>query len=161
MRRELMEKCNLHTVLRLPKGIFASAGVKTNVLFLSREKKGNTETIWFYDLRTNMPAFGKTAPLKPEHFAEFESCFGDDPTGKSVREDQGKMGRFRCFTRANIAERDENLDISWLRDESSETNETLNTPEDIAAAILGHLRSALDEIEAVADELAEPIEVEE
>ena len=161
VRQDLMTKCNLHTILRLPKGIFASAGVKTNVLFFSREKESNTEAVWIYDLRSNMPAFGKTSPLKTDHFAEFENCFGDDPTGKTPRKDQGETGRFRCFTREEIFERDENLDISWLRDESDETDETLNTPEDIAAAILGHLRAALSEIEAVADELTEPVGVEE
>ena len=161
VRHELMQKCNLHTILRLPKGIFTSAGVKTNVLFFDRRKKSNTEAIWFYDLRTNMPVFGKNTPLKPEHFAEFISSFGDDQNGESVREDQGDTGRFRRFTRNEIAERDENLDISWLRDESSDTDETLNTPEDIATAIFGHLQSALNEIQAVVDELAETVEVGE
>lgn len=161
VRQGLMAECNLHTVLRLPKGIFASAGVKTNVLFFCREKESNTQVVWFYDLRTNMPAFGKTNPLRPEDFAEFESCFGDDPTGRSAREDQGETGRFRCYSRDDIADRDDNLDISWLRDDTDDTAATLNTPEDIAAAIVGHLRSALGEIEAIADELAEADGVEE
>lgn len=161
VRHELMDKCNLHTILRLPTGIFASAGVKTNVLFFDRRKKSNTEAVWFYDLRVNMPVFGKTTPLKPEHFAEFENCFGGDQNGRSAREDQGEAGRFRRFTREEISMRDENLDISWLRDESGNAEETLNTPEDIADAILGHLRSALSEIEAVANELRETVGVEE
>tara|TARA_R110002051_G_scaffold320520_5_gene406007 strand:- start:6664 stop:8073 length:1410 start_codon:yes stop_codon:yes gene_type:complete len=161
VRQDLMAKCNLHTILRLPKGIFASAGVKTNVLFFSREKAKSTEAVWFYDLRANMPAFGKTSPLKTEHFAEFESFFGDDPNGESPRKDQGETSRFRCFKREEIAGRDENLRISWLRDESEETEDTLETPDDIAAAILGHLRAAMGEIEAVADELTEPVGVEE
>ena len=161
VRKDLMAKCNLHTVLRLPKGIFTSAGVKTNVLYFSREKDVSTEAVWFFDLRSNMPAFGKNNPMRTEHFAEFESCFGDDPLGKSPREDHGEVGRFRCFTREDIAERDENLDISWLRDGSDDGSDVIDTPEDLAALILSHLRSAISEIEAVADELAENVGVEE
>ena len=73
IRVDLMDKCNLHTVLRLPTGIFYAQGVKTNVLFFTRGKvdKGNTKEVWFYDLRTNMPSFGKTTPLKTEHFDDF------------------------------------------------------------------------------------------
>jgi type I restriction enzyme M protein len=108
-----------------------------------------------------MPALGKTSPLKIDHFAEFENCFGDDPTGKTPRKDQGETGRFRCFTREEIVDRNENLDISWLRDESDETDETPNSPEEIATEILGHLRAALSEIEAVSNELTEPVGVEE
>ena len=77
IRVDLMDKCNLHTILRLPTGIFYAQGVKTNVLFFNREKtdKGNTKEVWFYDLRTNMPSFGKTNPLKKEHFADFEAAY--------------------------------------------------------------------------------------
>ena len=77
IRQDLMEKCNLHTILRLPTGIFYAQGVKTNVLFFSRGKsdKGNTKEIWFYDLRSDMPSFGKTNPLKESHFDEFVDCY--------------------------------------------------------------------------------------
>ncbi|HBC9216607.1 TPA: N-6 DNA methylase [Citrobacter freundii] len=163
VRRELMDKCDLHTVLRLPTGIFTSAGVKTNVLFFSRgsKKKDNTRSVWFYDLRTNMPVFGKTTPLLDEHFAEFESCFGNDPHGKSTREDQGETGRFRCFSRQEIADREDGLAISWLRDEGGDAQDAAETPEEIAALILSHLQSAMNEIEAVVGELIEPSEVNE
>lgn len=163
VRRELMDKCDLHTVLRLPTGIFTSAGVKTNVLFFSRgsKKKDNTRSVWFYDLRTNMPVFGKTTPLLDEHFAEFESCFGNDPHGKSTREDQGETGRFRCFSRQEIADREDGLAISWLRDESGDAQDAAETPEEIAALILSHLQAAMNEIEAVVGELIEPSEVNE
>jgi type I restriction enzyme M protein len=163
VRRDLMDKCNLHTVLRLPTGIFASAGVKTNVLFFSRgsKKKDNTGSVWFYDLRTNMQVFGKTTPLLDEHFSEFEKCFGSDPHGKSKREDQGETGRFRCFPRQEIADRDDDLAISWLRDESGDVEDAAETPEEIAALILSHLQSAMNEIEAVVGELVEPAEVQE
>lgn len=163
VRRELMDKCDLHTVLRLPTGIFTSAGVKTNVLFFSRgnKKKDNTRSIWFYDLRTNMPVFGKTTPLLDAHFAEFESCFGNDPHGKSTREDQGETGRFRCFSRQEVAAREDDLAISWLRDESGGVQDAAETPEEIAALILSHLQLAMNEIEAVVGELIEPSEVNE
>ncbi|EAP83968.1 N-6 DNA methylase [Sulfitobacter sp. EE-36] len=155
VRRDLMESCNLHTVLRLPKGIFSSAGVKTNVLFFSRDGEKSTEDVWFYDLRSNMPTFGKNNQLKPEHFTEFERCFGEDPLGRSSREDQGEMGRFRCFSREEIAERNENLDISWLREEVNDAGDIIGAPEDIASAILSHLRSAVGEMEAAINELDE------
>ena len=115
-----MDKCNLHTILRLPTGIFYAQGVKTNVLFFQRglTDKNNTKAVWIYDLRTNMPAFGKRIPLTREHFQDFEAAYGNDPNGESPRTDRGETGRFRCFTREAIAKRNENLDISWLRDES-------------------------------------------
>lgn len=77
IRQDLMEKCNLHTILRLPTGIFYAQGVKTNVLFFTRGKTDhdNTREIWFYDLRSDMPSFGKTNPLKESHFDEFVECY--------------------------------------------------------------------------------------
>jgi type I restriction enzyme M protein len=162
LRTWLMELCDLHTVLRLPTGIFYAQGVKTNLLFFTRGKtdRGNTKAVWFYDMRANMPAFGKTTPLTVEHFAEFESCYGDDPLGRTKRKDQGENGRFRCFTREQIKERGDNLDITWLRDESGDSEDQLTEPDDIAAAIIGHLRNALEEIEALTEEL-EPEAAEE
>ncbi|MDI1313518.1 N-6 DNA methylase, partial [Prosthecobacter sp.] len=78
IRRDLMDKCNLHTILRLPTGIFYAQGVKTNVLFFTRghTDKGNTKEVWVYDLRANMPQFGKRTPLTREHFTEFDAAFG-------------------------------------------------------------------------------------
>lgn len=163
VRNELMQACNLHTVLRLPTGIFYAAGVKTNVLFFSKEEKtdGGTKNVWIYDMRASMPRFGKTSPLEYKHFESFIACFGDDPYGRSPREDQGESGRFRRFTREEIAKQNDNLDITWLRDDGKEIEEELTELDDITTAILGHLRSALMEIEAVADELVENIEVNE
>lgn len=160
VRHELMNKCDLHTILRLPTGIFSSAGVKTNVLFFSRghKKKNNTDTVWFYDLRTNAPAFGKTTPLLDEHFSEFEKCYGGDPHGKSKRLDQGETGRFRCYSRQEIADREDDLAISWLRDESDDIENAAETPEEIAALILSHLQSAMTEIDSVVGEFTEPVE---
>lgn len=85
IRRDLMDKCHLHTILRLPTGIFYAQGVKTNVLFFTRGKtdKGNTQGVWVYDLRANMPQFGKRTPLMRAHFAEFEAAYGNKADGSS------------------------------------------------------------------------------
>jgi type I restriction enzyme M protein len=156
LRNWMMELCDVHTILRLPTGIFYSQGVKTNVLFLTRGKtdRANTKHVWVYDMRANMPNFGKTRLLTVADFADFETAYGEDPLGKAERTDQGEAGRFRRFTRAEIATRNDNLDIAWLRDDDGASEETLTEPDDIAAAIIGHLRAALAEIEAVSDELA-------
>lgn len=118
VRTDLMEKCNLHTILRLPKGIFYAAGVKANVLFFTRGKtnEGNTKDVWIYDLRTNMPAFSKRLKIGHEHFKDFETVYGTDPFGLAERIDQGEQGRFRRFTREQIREQGDNLDINWLKD---------------------------------------------
>ncbi|OYE02733.1 SAM-dependent methyltransferase [Nostoc sp. 'Peltigera membranacea cyanobiont' 232] len=155
LRQQLMELCDLHTILRLPTGIFYAQGVKTNVLFLTRGKsdRGNTKAVWVYDLRANMNSFGKTRLLTVADFAAFETAFGDDPFAKAPRTDQGEEGRFRPFTREQIAARNDNLDIAWLRDTSNDPEDELSEPEEIAAAIAGHLRAALEEIEAYSEEL--------
>jgi type I restriction enzyme M protein len=155
LRTWLMELCNLHTILRLPTGIFYAQGVKTNVLFFQRGKtdKANTKAVWVYDLRANMPAFGKTRPLTVEDFADFEKAYGDDPSGGTKRKDQGEEGRWRCFTREQITARNDNLDIAWLRDTEAEAEEQLTEPEDVAAVIIGHLKAALADIEELSEEL--------
>ncbi|EZP31292.1 class I SAM-dependent DNA methyltransferase [Pseudomonas sp. RIT288] len=161
VRQHLMQVCNLHTILRLPTGIFYAAGVKTNVLFFSKEKGGGTNNIWIYDMRVNMPRFGKTTPLELKHFKDFVENFGDDPHGKSPRKELGRNANFRCFTREEVANRNDNLDISWISEDEAANEEGLTELEEISAAIIRHLRSALVEIEAVDDEFAESIEVEE
>ncbi len=163
LRNWLMDLCDLHTILRLPTGIFYAQGVKTNVMFLtkkSEERVGATKQVWFYDLRAQMPNFGKNRVLTADDFAPFIAAYGDDPHGTAKRTDEGEAGRFRVFTREDIAKRNDNLDISWLREDEEVVEEGLTEPDDIAVAILGHLRAALEEIEAVADELAEAEEVE-
>lgn len=167
LRTWLMELCHLHTILRLPTGIFYAQGVKTNVLFFQRGQsgkdyadKGNTSAVWVYDMRANMPAFGKTRPLTVADFAEFETAYGSDPNGDAERKDQGEDSRWRMFSREAISARNDNLDIAWLRDTEAEAEETLTEPEDIAAAIIGHLKAALEEIEALSEEI-EPDSVEE
>ncbi len=162
LRTWLMDLCNLHTILRLPTGIFYAQGVKTNVLFFQRGKadKANAKAVWVYDMRANMPAFGKTRPLSVADFAEFETAYGSDPNGGGERKDQGEDSRWRVFSREAVAARNDNLDIAWLRDTEAEAEEALTEPEDIAAAIIGHLKAALDEIEALSEEI-EPDGVEE
>jgi type I restriction enzyme M protein len=155
LRSWLMELCKLHSILRLPTGIFYAQGVKTNVLFFQRGKidKANTKAVWVYDMRADAPAFGKTRPLAVQDFADFEKAYGNDPNGAAKRKDQGEEGRWRCFTREGIKARNDNLDISWLRDTEVDTEEHLTEPEDIAAAIIGHLKAALEEIETLSEEL--------
>lgn len=151
IRTDLMDKCDLHTILRLPTGIFYAQGVKTNVLFFTRGQKdtGNTKAVWIYDMRTNAPAFGKRTPLTREHFAEFERAYGADPLGKSKRKDEGEEGRFRKFSREDIAKRGENLDITWLKDEGHHSADDLPEPEEIAAEIMANLQTAMAEMEAL------------
>ncbi|TIM34157.1 MAG: SAM-dependent methyltransferase [Mesorhizobium sp.] len=162
LRTWLMDLCNLHTILRLPTGIFYAQGVKTNVLFFQRGKtdKAHTKALWVYDMRANMPAFGKTRPLTVTDFAEFEAAYGTNPNGGAERKEQGAEGRWKRFSREAIAARNDNLDIAWLRDTETEAEEALTEPEDIAAAIIGHLKAALEEIEALSEEL-EPDSVED
>jgi type I restriction enzyme M protein len=165
IRADLMDKCDLHTILRLPTGIFYAQGVKTNVLFFTRgpakKDKGNTERVWVYDLRANMPSFGKKRPLRRDRevndFATFEAAVGDDPFGRSERIDQGDAGRFRCFTREDVRKRGDNLDISWLRDESVAGHEDLPEPEEIAAEIMAKLREAMEEMVEEMDALSEAL----
>lgn len=155
IRRDLMEKCNLHTILRLPTGIFYAQGVKTNVLFFTRgeKEKGNTKGVWVYDLRANMPQFGKRTPLTRAHFAEFEKAFGKKTDGSSKRNDQGTEGRLRYFTREDIAARSDSLDISWLKDDNETAAGDLPEPEVLVQEAIGELESAVEELRAILAEL--------
>jgi len=161
IRRDLMDKCNLHTILRLPTGIFYAQGVKTNVLFFTRgeQDKGNTKEVWVYDLRANMPQYGKRTQLVREHFAEFEAAFGDDPLvgakALAKRQDTGEQGRFRKFTREQIAARGDSLDIAWLKDDSDTSADELPEPALLAQEAMGELEAALDELRGILEELGE------
>ncbi len=153
----LMQDCNLHTVLRLPRGTFTpySQGVKANVIFF--QKGLPTEHVWIFDARSNVPGITKKdRPLSPQHFAEFEQCYGNDPNGqcKPKRKDLGETGRFRRFHATEIAERSYKLDITWLKDESLESSDDLPDPQDLATeaitaleAIVGDLRDIVALIE--------------
>ncbi|BCR05318.1 type I restriction endonuclease [Desulfuromonas versatilis] len=164
IRADLMDKCNLHTILRLPTGIFYAQGVKTNVLFFTRGKtdKGNTKEVWVYDLRTNMPQFGKRTLLTHKHFEEFEAAYGEDPKGAAEsltqRVDTGEKGRFRKYSREWVAERGDSLDIIWLKDESNGGTEDLPDPEELAQEALGELEAAMNELHGILEELGAEVE---
>ena len=119
--------------------------------------KNNTfpTNLWFYDLRTNMPSFGKRTPFTLDTLTPFIQAYGKKPDGSSKRKDEGEEGRFRKFTREEIQARGDNLDITWLRDECVERAEDLPEPDEIAAEILTHLQTATEEMEALM-ELLEP-----
>ena len=164
IRRDLMDKCNLHTILRLPTGIFYAQGVKTNALFFTRgeKDKDNTKEVWVYDLRANMPQYGKRTQLVREHFAEFEAAFGDDPLvgakALAKRKDTGEQGRFRKFTREQIVARGDSLDIAWLKDNSDTNADALPEPAVLAQEAMGELEAALDELRGILEELGEDVE---
>lgn len=161
IRRDLMEKCNLHTILRLPTGIFYAQGVKTNVLFFNKgeKEKGNTKGVWVYDLRTNTPQFGKRTPLTRKFFAEFEKAFGKKSDGSSKRTDQGIEGRFRYFSREDVATRGESLDISWLKDDSVTAASDLPEPEVLAQLAITDLEGAVEDLRSILLELGLEAEV--
>ncbi len=159
IRRDLMDKCRLHTILRLPTGIFYAQGVKTNVLFfhkISQAATGSTQDVWVYDMRANAPKFGKRTPLTYAHFADFIAAYGKDPNGKSKRQDQGEQGRWRCYSREWIAnEKGDSLDIAWLKDDSAEDAADLPEPAVLARVAVEELNGALAELEAILVELGE------
>ncbi|BCA90609.1 class I SAM-dependent DNA methyltransferase [Vreelandella aquamarina] len=185
VRRDLMNKCNLHTILRLPTGIFYALGVKTNVLFFTKgsvadkyQEENCTENVWVYDLRTNMPSFGKRTPFGDAHLKPFEDVYGDSPNGDSERkegeysfhsedielpehsdENEGidprlAHSRWRSFSRQWIAEhKGDSLDISWLRDSDSVDAANLPEPSVLAGEAMEELVQALGELDALMREL--------
>ncbi len=160
IRADLMDKCNLHTILRLPTGIFYAQGVKTNVLFFSRGTRdtGNTKAVWVYDLRANTPQFGKRTPFTLAFLQPFITAYGDQPDGGAARVDEGESGRFRCFTREWIAERGDSLDIAWLKDDAAVDAADLPEPAALAQEAQGELEHALVELEAILAELGAEVE---
>ncbi|CAI3202407.1 class I SAM-dependent DNA methyltransferase [Clostridium neonatale] len=149
IREDLMDKCNLHTILRLPTGIFYAQGVKTNVLFFTRgiEDKGNTKDVWFYDLRTNMPSFGKTNPLKESHFDDFVKAYTAEDREKVEDE------RWNKFTREQIREKNDNLDLGLIKDDSILDYEDLPDPIESAEQAVAKLEEATDLLMSVIKEL--------
>ena len=141
----LMQDCNLHTVLRLPRGTFTpySQGVKANVVFF--QKGAPTENVWIFDARANVPGVTKKdRPLSAQHFMEFVECYGADPNGRSPRRDLGESGRFRKFHISDIKQRGYKLDITWLKDDSLEDAGDLPEPEVLAAEAIAELEAAVD-----------------
>lgn len=145
----VMQDCNLHTILRLPRGTFTpyAQGVKANVIFL--QKGLPTENVWIFDGRSNVEGITKKdRPLSDKHFEEFEKCYGVDPNGQSKRKDLGEEGRFRKFHIKEVEKRDYKLDINWLKDDSLEDADSLPEPQVLAT-------EAITELEAVVDDLRE------
>ena len=149
IRVDLMDKCNLHTILRLPTGIFYAQGVKTNVLFFTRGKtdKGNTGEVWIYDLRTNMPSFGKTTPLKREHFDGFVAAYTAEDRHAVTDE------RWSVFTREQIEAKGNSLDLGLIRDDSVLDYDELPDPIESAEEAVANLEEAVDLLMSVVKEL--------
>ena len=160
IRRDLMEKCNLHTILRLPTGIFYAQGVKTNVLFFTRgvQDTGNTREIWYYDLRSEMPSFGKTNPLQTSHFDEFVACYadGDLSARRETWSPENPNGRWRRYTYDEILARDKtSLDITWIKSSSGTEDVTLSellTQIKVKSANIAQAVAALEELIGEVDE---------
>ena len=148
----LCEDCDLHTVLRLPRGTFTpySQGVKANVVFFTRGQA--TETVWVYDARTNVPGITKKdRPLTEAHFSAFEKCYGADPNGHAKRRPQdSKEERWRSFGIAEVRQRDFKLDsFKWLKEESLEDADELPEPEELAGDAIAELEGAAAELNRV------------
>ena len=146
IRADLMDKCNLHTILRLPTGIFYAQGVKTNVLFFTRgiTDQNNTKEVWFYDLRTNMPSFGKTNPLKLEHFKDFIKAYM--AKDRHAVEDE----RWNGFMREELGT---TLDKGLIRDESVLDYDDLPDPIVSGEECIAQLEEAVDLLMSVVKEL--------
>ena len=152
----IMEDCDLHTVLRLPRGTFTpySQGVKANVIFFT--KGYPTETVWIYDERTNVPGVTKKGrPLTAAHFAEFEKCYGKNPDGKSKRKtSDSKEDRWRSFHISEVKERGYKLDgLKWIKEESIDDADDLPEPIELVDEALINLRAAVDGLTIVAKSL--------
>jgi type I restriction enzyme M protein len=176
IRRELLKQADVHTLLRLPTGIFYAQGVKANVLFFDRkpaaDKKAWTEKLWIYDLRTNMHFTLKENTLKRSDLNDFVNCYFGNVGGEKQKKstplpDRGGEGRkaesrhnrketerFKCFSYEELIKRDKvNLDIFWLKDEALEDSANLPAPEIIAADITADLAAALEQFATIAEDL--------
>jgi len=155
VRRRLLHDYDVHTLLRLPTGIFYAQGVKANVLFFDRKPASETpwtKELWVYDLRTNQHFTLKENPLSYAHLEDFAAVFNADN-----RHDRKETERFRPFAYDDLVARDKaSLDIFWLRDESLEDVENLPPPAVIAAEIVEDLEAALAEFALIAESLGEP-----
>jgi len=151
VRRKLLHECDVHTLLRLPTGIFYAQGVKANVLFFERKPASETpwtKALWIYDLRTNMHFTLKTNPLRRADLDDFVACYRPENRHdrKATWTPETLSGRWRSFTYEDLLQRDKvSLDIFWLKDESLEDSENLPDPDVIAAEIVEDLRAALEQ----------------
>ena len=159
VRRRLLAECDVHTLLRLPTGVFYAQGVKANVLFFDRKPASETpwtRELWIYDLRTNRRFTLKANPLTRTDLDDFVACYR---AGDRLQREETE--RFRRFTYDELVKRDKaNLDIFWLRDESLEDSENLPPPDQIAEEIMEDLRAALEQLEDIAGDLGAGFEAE-
>ena len=154
VRRKLLHECDVHTLLRLPTGVFYAQGVKANVLFFDRKpasEKPWTEKLWIYDLRTNQHFTLKTNPLRDEDLQDFIRCYQAEN-----RHNREETERFKVFTHHELAQRDKvSLDIFWLRDESLEDTKNLPEPDVLAREITENLESAREQFSGIYRDLGE------
>jgi len=152
IRRKLLENCDVHTILRLPTGIFYAQGVKANVIFFDNAPKDgrvHTKGVWFYDLRTNQHFTLKTRPLKLADLRDFVECY--NPNNRHERKESE---RFKFFSYEDLVARDKaSLDVFWLKDDSLENLDDLPAPEVLQQEIIEHLEAALVSFREVAEGL--------
>jgi len=152
VRRKLLHECEVHTLLRLPTGVFYAQGVKANVLFFDRKpasEKPWTEKLWIYDLRTNKHFTLKTSPLGYQDLEDFIKCYSP-----KNRRNRKETDRFKCFAYDELMQRDKvSLDIFWLKDESVEDSENLPDPDVLARQIVENLEAALEQFRGIEEEL--------
>ena len=152
IRRELLKQADVHTLLRLPTGIFYAQGVKANVLFFERkpaQEKPWTQKLWIYDLRTNLHFTLKENTLKRSDLDDFVASY--HPKNRHERKESE---RFKCFSYEELTKRDKaNLDIFWLKDDALEESANLPAPEIIAADITADLEAALEQFATIAEDL--------
>ncbi len=152
VRRELLKQADVHTLLRLPTGIFYAQGVKANVLFFDRkpaQEKPWTQKLWIYDLRTNLHFTLKENTLKRSDLDDFVACY--NPKNRHERKESE---RFKAFTYEELTKRDKvNLDIFWLKDDALEESANLPAPEIIAQEITDDLEAALEQFGTIAEDL--------
>jgi type I restriction enzyme M protein len=155
IRKRLLHDCDVHTLLRLPTGIFYAQGVKANVLFFDRKPASErpwTRTLWIYDLRTNQHFTLKTNTLARADLDDFVRAYNPDN-----RHQRTETERFRSFSYEDLIKRDKaNLDIFWLRDDSLGDSSDLPDPAILAAEIIEDLQAALDQFAQIAADLAAP-----
>lgn len=152
IRKNLLSQCDVHTLLRLPTGLFYAQGVKANVLFFDRKPASErpwTDRLWIYDLRTNIHFTLKESPMKYEDLQDFIQCYNP-----GNRHERKETDRFKPFTYSELMQRDKiNLDIFWLKDESLEDSDNLPDPEILAAEIVENLESALEQFSGIYEEI--------
>lgn len=155
IRRKLLATTDLHTILRLPTGIFYAQGVKANVIFFDNRpasEKPQTSKVWYYDYRTNIHHTLKKKPLRADDLADFVRCFM--PMNREERQptwsEESPDGRWRSFGREELLSRDKaSFDLFWLKDKSLTDLDSLPEPEDLAEEIIENLEAGLEGLRSV------------